>query len=319
MENKEVFAGIDISKDTLDIAIYGQEQCFTFSNDEAGIRKTIDYILKSVTTLVVMEATGGYEIPCVASLALAGIPAAVVNPRQVRGFAKASNQFAKNDRIDAKVLAHFAATIRPEARPMNDEETQEMGEILARRRQILEMLTAEKNRLQHARKAVMEQIKAHIDWLDKALDEIDKDLKERIKGMPLWREKDDLLQSVPGVGPVLSVTILAELPEIGKLDRRQIAGLAGVAPYSHDSGRFKGKRFTLGGRASVRACLYMGTLVATRYNPVIRAHYQHLLALGKAKKVALVACMRKLITILNAMVKNNTPWRYTPPVVTSCP
>jgi transposase len=262
-------------------------------------------------TLVVLEATGGIEMPVAATLAVAGIPIAVVNPRQVRDFARATGRLAKTDSIDAKVLALFAAAVRPQVRPLPDANEQELGDILSRRRQLVEMITAEKNRLRSARsKAVRTHIQAHITWLETELANIDSDLKRIIRESPVWREKDDLLKSVPGVGPVLSTTLLADLPELGTLNRRQIASLVGVAPFNRDSGKLRGKRMIWGGRAAVRTVLYMSTLVATRRNPVIRVFYQRLCAAGKAKKVALTACMRKLLTILNAMLKHGTPWHY---------
>ncbi len=258
--------------------------------------------------LVVLEATGGIELPVVASLGASGVPVAVVNPRQARDFGKATGKLAKTDVLDAKMLAHFAAAVHPEPKALPDATAQGFAAILARRRQLVEMLVAEKNRSRTAIKPVRERIRKHISWLKQELDSTDKDLDQAVRGSPLWREKDDLLKSVPGVGPVLSSTLLGQLPELGTLNRKQIAALVGVAPLNRDSGKFRGKRSIWGGRASVRSVLYMSTLVATRHNPVIKAFYKKLCAAGKLKKVALTACMRKLLTILNAMIRNRTRW-----------
>jgi transposase len=260
-------------------------------------------------TLVVLEATGGLEIPLTGVLAAAGVPVVVVNPRQVRDFAKATGQLAKTDALDAQTLAHFAEVIRPELRPLPDEQTQALAAILARRRQLVEMLTAEKNRLGSARTPVRTSLRTHIAWLERELNHRDRDLAHAIRESPVWREKDALLQSTPGVGPVVTTTLLANLPELGTLTGKQIAALVGVAPLNRDSGSWRGKRTVWGGRAQIRAVLYMAAIVAARFNPVIRAFYQRLCAAGKAKKVALTACMRKLLIILNAMLKHRTPWR----------
>jgi len=247
----------------------------------------------------------------VAETMQSGLPVVVANPRQIRDFAKATGKLAKTDAIDARVIAHFAAAVKPTPRPLPDDQAQEFGDALARRRQVVEMITAERNRLSSARnKAVRRHIKDHITWLERELVDTDNDLRRSVKESPVWREKDNLLRSVPGVGPVLSATLLADLPELGTLDRKQIAALVGVAPLNRDSGNFRGKRTVWGGRAKVRATLYMATLAATRHNAVIRAFYQRLCAAGKDHKVALTACMRKLLTILNAMLKHRTPWRY---------
>ena len=246
----------------------------------------------------------------VAELGLAGLPVAVVNPRQARDFARATGRLAKTDRLDAQVLAHFAAALRPEPRPLPDAHAQELAALVERRRQIVAMRTAEENRLGVTRvAAVRVRIQAHLAWLEADLGEIDGDLRQQLRASPLWREQDDLLQSVPGIGPILSLTLLAELPELGRLTHAQIAALVGVAPLNRDSGTLRGRRSVWGGRRAVRTVLYIGTLRATRCNPTIRPFYQRLLAAGKAKKVALVACMHKLLTILNAMVKHHTPWQ----------
>ncbi|MBI5119040.1 IS110 family transposase, partial [Candidatus Poribacteria bacterium] len=258
--------------------------------------------------LVVMEATGGYETALAAALAAAEMPVVVVNPRQVRDFAKAIGRLAKTDRIDARVLALFAERVRPPLREMPDEALRTLAALLTRRRQLIEMLVAERNRLDHASPSVEKSLKQHIRWLEKRLDDVDSDLDQTIQQSPVWRAKEDLLRSVPGIGPVVSRTLLADLPELGSLNRKKIAALVGVAPLCKDSGTLRGKRMVWGGRAPVRAALFMGALIASRHNPVIRDFYKRLVDAGKPKKVALVACMRKMLTILNAMVRNNTRW-----------
>jgi len=311
METEKAYVGIDVSKETLDMAVHASEQRWRFANTDSGITEALACLEELSPALVVLEATGGMEYPLAAALAVAEIPVAVVNPRHVRDFARAIGRLAKTDAIDAKVIAHFAAAVHPTPRPLPDAQGQELKAILTRRRQLIEMLTAERNRLGSSRsKAVKAHIRDHIAWLEKEMIQINDDLGRSIRETPVWEEKDDLLKSVPGVGPVLSTTILADLPELGLLNRRQIAALVGVAPFNRDSGHLRGKRTIWGGRAVVRSALYMSTLVATRYNPVIRGFYQHLLAAGKPKKLALTACMRKLLTILNAMLKHQTPWYY---------
>jgi transposase len=311
METATGYIGIDVAKERLDIAVHSSDRQWTFANSDEGISRALSCLQELNPALIVLEATGGIEAPLVAALAVTGLPVVVVNPRQVRDFAKATGRLAKTDILDARTLAHFAAVIRPTLRPLPDAHTQEMTAVLTRRRQLVEMLTAERNRLSAARsKAVRERISAHITWLVKELANVDDDLASSIRKSPVWREKDNLLQSMPGVGPVLSTTLLAHLPELGNLNRRQIAALVGVAPFNRDSGNLRGKRTVWGGRSAIRAALYMATLVATRHNPIIRAFYHHLCAAGKPKKVALTACMRKLLTILNAMLKHRTPWHY---------
>jgi len=306
--NTKVYIGIDIGKAQIDIAVHPSEKQWSFSNNEPGINEAVKNILEVSPALVVLEATGNLQVSLVAALAIAGITPAVVNPRQVRDFAKATGRLAKTDAIDARVIAHFAAAIHPEPRTLSDDQTQELKDIVARRRQVSDMLTAERNRLGSARKVVRPRIQAHITWLQKELEDIDGNLRRAIQESPIWREKDDLLQSVPGIGPVTSATILTQLPELGTLNRRQIAALVGVAPFNRDSGTMRGKRTIWGGRSHVRAVLYMATMVAARFNPVIRNFYERLCAVGKAKKVALTACMRKLLTILNAMLKHRASW-----------
>jgi len=307
-----MYVGVDVAKAELVVAARPSDERWSVANDERGARTLAERLKRDAPALVVLEATGGYELAAVAALAAAGLPVVVANPRQVRDFARATGQLAKTDRIDAGVLALFAERVRPEVRPLPNEEAQELDAVLTRRRQLLEMLTAERNRLGQVagrgRRPVKKSLKAHIAFLERELRVADTDLGAMVRASPAWREKDDLLRSVPGVGPVLSLTLLAELPELGRLSRREVAKLAGVAPLARDSGTLRGHRYVHGGRASVRAVLYMAALVATRRNPVIRAFYERLLAAGKPKKLALVACMRKLLTILNAMARSGLRW-----------
>jgi len=309
MSEPTLFVGIDVSKASLDVAVHPTKEDWTVSNDPAGLQELLPRLQALQPQIIVLEATGGYETLLVAALLAGGLPVAVVNPRQVRDFAKSIGRLAKTDRIDAHVLARFATAVELKVRPLPDAQLQELSDLLARRRQVVEMLTAEKNRFKMARGPVQADIREHIAWLERKLDQLDDELRQRLRSSPVWRGKEDLLRSVPGVGPVLSVTLLAELPELGQLDRKQIAALVGVAPLNRDSGQHQGKRMVWGGRAAVRSALYMGTLVATRHNPVIKRFYERLLAAGKARKVALVACMHKLLIILNAMIKHRTPWR----------
>ena len=309
MEREPQFVGIDVAKSRVDVAVRPTGQRWTISYDEADIVELVSHLEDLDPALVVLEASGGLELPLVASLAAAALPVVVVNPRQVRDFARATGTLAKTDALDAAVLAHFADAIRPSLRPLRDEETQVLNSLVARRHQVMTMLISERYRLGTAISAVRPRIESHIAWLEQELDGLDEGLRETLRSSPVWREKDDLLRSVPGVGEQLSFTLLACLPELGTLDRRQIAALVGVAPFNRDSGTLRDKRFIWGGRARVRAVLYMGALVASRYNPVIRDFYQRLLAAGKPKKVALVACMRKLLVTLNSMLKHGSPWR----------
>ena len=309
MSKPKRFVGIDVSKGSLEVAVRPAKTSWTVSNDEQGVSALADRLRELKPTMVVLEATGGLQIPLVAALGQAKLPVVVVNPRQVRDFAKATGRLAKTDAIDADVIAHFGEAVRPEVRPLKDAEAQELTDLLARRRQLVDMLTAEKNRLGTARKRVRKDIQEHITWLEKRLKDVNADLSKSIKKTPAWKQKDEILQSTPGVGPVLSVTLLAGLPELGSLNRREVAHLVGVAPLNRDSGQYKGKRSVWGGRADVRSVLYMSTLAAVRCNPVIRAFYQRLTAAGKEHKVALTACMRKLLVILNTMVKTGAAWR----------
>ena len=305
----DCFVGIDVAKATLDLALEPGGEVWSVTNDGAGVQELVSRLVPLAPTLIVLEATGGFEAAAVAAIASAGLPVVVANPRQVRDFAKACGRLAKTDAIDARILARFAERVRPAPRPLPTEAAQLLDALLTRRRQLVEMLTAETNRLGLARRPVRRDISAHIRWLERRLGDVDGELAAAIQASPVWRAKDDLLQSVPGVGRVLSLTLLAELPELGRLSRREIAALVGVAPLNRDSGQRRGKRLVWGGRAPVRAVLYMGALAATRANPVIRGFYERLRTSGKPFKVALTACMRKLLTILNAMVRHDTCWR----------
>ena len=310
-----VFVGIDVSKSKLDVAVRKDGKPiaqWAVANDEVGIAQLVARLCEFAPELVVLEATGGLEMPAAAELLTKGLSVVVLNPRQARDFAKSIGRLAKTDAIDAKVLAHFAEAVRPTPRALPDEQTRALSDTLGRRRQIVEMMAAEKNRLGSATRPVRTRIQAHLKWLESELKSLDDELDSQIRQTPAWRERDDLLKSAPGVGPVMSRTLLAELPELGQLDRRQIAALVGVAPLNSDSGTLRGRRRVWGGRAQVRAVLYMATVSATRFNPVIKSLYDRLCKAGKAKKVAITACMRKLLTILNAMVKHNTPWAQPP-------
>ena len=303
------YVGIDVSKHWLDVGIRPAGQAERLANDEAGIEVCVARLGAVAPERIVLEASGGLELPLVAALAAAALPVVVVNPRQVRDFARATGRLAKTDALDAQVLAHFAEAVRPELRALPDAETQALRDLVARRRQLVAMLVSEGNRRRAAGPALRPGIEAHIAWLQQARAQLDDQLQTSVQLSPHWRAQDQLLRSVPGVGPQLARTLLAQLPELGQLDRRRIAALVGVAPYNRDSGQWRGPRRIWGGRASVRAALYMSALVASRHNPVIRDFYQRLLAKGKPKKSALTACMRKLLVILNAILKTNTPWQ----------
>ena len=308
MEGEARFVGIDVSKAQLDVAVRPTGKRWTLPYDQTGIEGLIPQIVDLEPALVLLEATGGLELPLVAALAAAALPVVVVNPRQVRDFAKATGTLAKTGTLDAGVLAHFADAVHPDVRPLKDAETQVLNSLTARRHQVMTMLVSGKNRLGTAIGTVNPRIEAHIAWLEQELSDLDKGLRQTLRRSPVWHEKDDLLRTVPGVGEQISLTLPANLPELGTLNRRQIAALVGVAPYNRDSGALRGKRAVWGGRSRVRAVLYMGALVASRHNPAIRDFYQRLLAAGKPKKVALVASMRKLLVILNGMLKHGSPW-----------
>ena len=309
MEQEAIYVGIDVAKAQLDVAVRPVDEGWVVSNDDAGVRQLVSRLKTLEPVIVVLEASGGIELPLVASLAVEELPVVVVNPRQVRDFARATGKLAKTDSLDAAVLAHFGEAVKPPVRPLRDAETQALNSLAARRHQVMSMIVSEKNRLGTAATAVCPRIEAHIEWLQRELDDLDRDLRQTLRQSPVWREKDDLLRTVPGVGEQVSLTLLAYLPELGALDRRQIAALVGVAPFNRDSGTMRGRRTIWGGRARVRAALYMGALVATRHNPVIKDFYLRLLAAGKPKKLALTACMRKLLVILNSMLKHRSAWR----------
>jgi transposase len=302
------FVGIDVAKAQLDIALRPSGERWAVPNDTRGVTTLVDRLQTRHPTLIVLEATGGLERAVTSALATAGLPVVVVNPRQVRDFARATGQLAKTDALDARALAHFADVIRPTPRPLPDAQTQELRALLGRRQQLIGIRTAEHNRLAGTSERLTKDIQAHITWLNERLGTLDNDLEALLRASPLWRANDDLLQSAPGIGPVCARTLLLELPELGTLNRQQIAALVGVAPLNCDSGTLRGRRMIWGGRAHVRTVLYMGTLVATRHNPRIKVFYERLLAAGKVKKVALTACMHKFLTILNAMLKHRTPW-----------
>ena len=305
----ELFAGVDVSKERLDVAVRGRiSRTWSVQNDEAGVKALVKELVELAPTLVVLEATGGLEANVVAAIALAKVPLAVVNPRQVRDFAKAMGELAKTDAIDAKILAIFAERVRPEVRPLPDADTRDLDALVTRRRQLVEIRVGERNRLYQAAPVVKPGIAEHIAWLSARISEIEAELRERIRTSSVWREKDDLLRSVPGIGEALSGSLLGGVPELGTLNRQKVGKLIGVVPLNCDSGKYRGKRRIWGGRADVRNVLYMATLSAIRFNPVIREFYERLLSRGKLKKVALVACMRKLLTIVNKMIQDNTRW-----------
>lgn len=303
-----LFVGIDVAKDSLDVAVYPAGDAFQIAYDEAGIAALIERLHIIEPRLVILEATGGYETLLVAALGTAAIPVAVVNPRQVRDFARSLGKLAKTDRLDAAVIAHFGEVCGVTAQPLVNAEAQELEALVARRRQVIQMRTAEQLRRQRAVPVVQQRIDRVLAVLAQELADLDQDLGARLRKSPLWRAREDLLRTVPGVGPALTFSLLADLPELGSLTRKQIAALVGVAPLSRDSGKWRGHRTCWGGRAKVRAALYMPTLVAVRHNPVLHAFYTHLVEAGKPKKVALTACMRKLLIILNTILKSETPW-----------
>lgn len=309
-KNKE-YVGVDVSKETLDMVVYSTGEIRSFTNDAAGITTAVAWLKKVKPEITAMEATGGLEIPLYVALQAARLPVAVINPRQIRDFAKSMGILAKTDKVDAKVLARYAEAVKPEVRLLPDEEVRQLDTLVTRRLQLVEMITAEGNRLASARdKAIRQRIQVHINWLKEELADINKSISQMIQQSPVWHEKDRMLQSVPGVGPVLSATLIGALPELGCLNRKQISALVGVAPLNRDSGKHRGERHIWGGRSCVRTPLYMATLVAVRYNPVLSNFYNRLLAAGKAKKVALTACMRKLLILLNAMLKHNSLWSW---------
>jgi transposase len=306
----EYFVGIDVSKDTLDVCVYPTQDTYRVPNSPDSLDELIKRLKPIEPRLIVFEATGGYETLAVSTLAAAGLPVVVVNPRQIRDFAKSIGRLAKTDVIDAGVIARFASAVRPELRPMKDSPSQELTGLVTRRRQIVEMIVAETNRLTAATRRNRRDIQTHIRWLQKRQAQIDDEIKRDIQNGPLWRTTDQILQSTPGVGPATSAMLISCVPELGQLNRKKIACLIGVAPLNRDSGRYKGRRTIWGGRAQVRSVLYMSALSAIQFNPIIRQFYQRLREAGKCFKVAIVACMRKLLIILNAMVRNQTKWRH---------
>ena len=308
MTTQPLFVGIDVSKDRLDVSIRPEGSSLSQPYTQEGIRLLVDHLTKLQPELVLLEATGGYETEIVAALAYARLPVVLINPRQVRDFAKATGRLAKTDRIDAQVLAHFAEAVRPQRRLLADNDQKELNALMTRHRQLVEMMTMEKNRLRATTRLVQRQITDHLERLGSQLKKVDDDLGKFIANNPVLQRKVEITQSVPGVGPILSRALIAYLPELGRVGGKKISALVGVAPFNADSGRHRGKRIIWGGRAHIRSVLYMGALVAARHNPVIRSFYEHLIQAGKSKKLALTACMRKLLTIVNAMVRDDSVW-----------
>lgn len=305
-----MFVGIDVAKDRLDVHVRPSGETFTVARDGEGLAALTERLMGLKPSLVVLEATGGFEVTVAAALGSAKLPLAVVNPRQIRDFARATGKLAKTDALDAAAIAHFAEAIQPEPRPIPDEQAQALGELVARRRQIVEMIVSETHRRrQMTQRLLLRQVDRHLAVLQEELSEIERELDDSIRGTPAWRANDDLLKSVPGIGNTTARTLLAELPELGTLDRKKISALVGVAPLNRDSGTMRGRRTTWGGRSSVRTALYMAALTATRHNPAIAAFYKRLRHAGKPPKVAIVACMRKLLTILNAILRDRRPWQ----------
>ena len=303
-----IYVGIDVSKGRLDVAIGEQGEFWNVANDEKGIAKLVERMKEVQPELIVLESTGGLELPVMGELYACKIPVALVNPGRVREFARSIGLLAKTDKLDARLLARFAEAVKPPVTHLPDEQEQHLIALVTRRRQLIEMLVAEKNRLNTVRLSLRENLEEHITWLHKALKGLDQEIQEFIHQSPAWNDKQDLLQSVPGVGPVTASTLLAELPELGKLDRKKIAALVGVAPFNDDSGHRRGKRRVKGGRSSVRNVLYMAALSTSRFNPILRPFYERMLQRGKEKKVALTACMRKLLTFLNAILRDQKRW-----------
>jgi transposase len=306
----KMFVGIDVSKDRLDVHVQPSEEAFAVARDETGIAGLIERLQTAPPALVVLEATGGLQVKVAGALAAAGLPVAVVNPRQVRDFARATGQLAKTDRLDARVIALFAAAVRPEPRQLPDAAAELLKALVARRRELVELRVAERNRLRQSTvNWVRGDLERSIEALTKRIEAVDAEIEDHVKGSPIWQVQEDLLRSVPGVGKTLSRTLLAELPELGTLTRRKIAALVGVAPFARDSGTLRGRRMIIGGRPTVRAVLYMATVAASRCNPAIAATYKRLRAAGKPAKLALTACMRKLLVILNAIARDQRPWQ----------
>jgi transposase len=309
MASGELFVGVDVSKNTLDVAVHPQGECSQYPNEESGIRSLVQHLLTLQPAHVLLEATGGLEFPLAAALGAAGLPVSVVNPRQAYHFARSQGAQAKTDQLDARGLAYFAQVLGPQARALPSAQQQALCALVTRRTQLLEMLQAEQKRLQTAPGTVRPSLEEHIAWLQARLKGLQQALRDTLQASDLWRGKDQLLQSVPGVGPVLSFTLLAELPELGHLSPKKISSLVGVAPFNRDSGKLRGRRVISGGRSQVRSVLYMAALAAARHNPVLRAFYDRLRRAGKLPKVALTACMRKLLVLLNALLRQGQPWQ----------
>jgi transposase len=306
----DAYVGIDVSKDRLDIHVRPSEEAFAVSRDGKGLEQLAERLRELSPTLVAVEATGGFEVIVAAAIAGAGLPLAVVNPAQIRHFAQAVGKRAKTDPVDAGVIAHFAEAVRPVPRALPDEAARLLAELVGRRRQIIDMIVAERQREKQATNVrVRKSLARHIAVLEKELMEIDGDIDTLVRGSPVWRAKEDLLASVPGVGKIIARILIAELPELGNLNRREIAGLAGLAPYTRQSGKWRGKSMIAGGRTTVRSATFLGALVASRHNPILKAFYQRLLQAGKPKMVALIAVARKLLTVLNAILRDNRPWQ----------
>jgi transposase len=305
-----IFVGIDVAKDRLDVHVQPSGEAFSVSRDDAGLADLVRRLQTLGATLIALEATGGYEVVVAATLAAAALPVAVINPRQIRDFARATGRLAKTDALDAQAIAGFAAAVRPAARAVADAQARVLGELVARRRQLVDMLGAEHNRRRLIEQPTLKRrLAAHIRWLERARRELEDDIDTTVRSSPLWRATEDLLRSVPGIGPITAHTLIADLPELGQLDRRKIAALVGVAPINRDSGTLRGRRMIAGGRASVRHVLYMATLAAIRHNPVIAAFYQRFVTAGRPGKLALTAAMRKLLVILNAILRDQRPWQ----------
>lgn len=305
-----VYVGVDVSKDRLDVHVRPAGEAFSVARNAEGLEELNRRLAALGVSLVAVEATGGFESVVSASLVGASLPVVVVNPAQVRSFAQAMGKRAKSDPIDAEVIARFAEATKPEVRPLPDEQTQDLADLVARRRQIVQMIAAERQREKRVRlRRALRSIKNVIAALEKALNDVDQQIDDSVRGSPVWREKEDLLASVPGVGPVTARVLLAEMPELGHLDRREVASLAGLAPWTRQSGQWRGKSFIGGGRAGVRTALFVAALTAARHNPVLRAFHQRLIAAGKPKMVALIAVARKLLTILNAILRDQKPWQ----------
>jgi transposase len=307
---EQIFVGIDVSKDHLDVAVRPSGEAFVVERNAAGLDRLIARMQALTPSIVALEATGGFETVASAALAGGGLPVVVINPAQIRAFAKAIGQHAKTDPVDAAVIAHFAEATKPDVRPLPDEATRLLADLITRRRQIIEMIGAERQRemrvtVPRLRKSIARLVKA----LEKELNSLDDDIDDAVRGSPVWREKEDLLASVPGVGPSIARTLIALLPELGQLGRKQIAALAGLAPFVRQSGQWRGRSFIIGGRSTVRSALFMGAMVAKRWNPTLKAFFERLVAAGKPKMVALIAVARKLLTILNAIIRDKRPWQ----------